>query len=73
MSINISQYEKEKLSRICSYRICTKETKNEYESAVVNEAKVFEPLRLYYNCISGNTRGRIEFCCTSSRVGKALS
>ena len=45
-----SQYEKEnrsKLFKICSYGIFSKEHKNEFETAVVNEPSVFEQLRFY--------------------------
>ena len=46
----ISQYEKENhptLSQICSYGIFSKGPKNEFETAVVNEVSVFEPLKFY--------------------------
>ena len=46
----ISQYEKEnhpQLSQICSYGICSKGPKNEFETAVVNEPSVFELLKFY--------------------------
>ena len=46
----ISQYEKEnpsKLSLICSYGFLSKGPKNEFETAVVNEPSVFEPLKIY--------------------------
>ena len=46
----ISQYIKEnhpKLSQICNYRICFKGPKNEFETSVVNEPSVFEPLKFY--------------------------
>ena len=49
----VSQYKKEnhpKLSQICNYGICSKAPKNEFETAVVNEPSVFEPLKFY--CIS---------------------
>ena len=36
-----------KLSQICNYRICSKGLKNEFETAVVNEPSVFEPLKFY--------------------------
>ena len=47
----ISQCKKENhpKSQICNYRICSKEPKNEFETAVVNEASVFEPLK--FDCI----------------------
>ena len=38
------------LSQICSYGILFKGLKNEFETAVVNEPSVFEPLKFY--CIS---------------------
>ena len=46
----VYQYEKEnhpKLSQICSYGICSKGLKKEFETAVVNEPSVFEPLKFY--------------------------
>ena len=47
-----SQYGKEnhlKLSQIRSYAIFSKGSKNEFESAVVNEPSVVEPLKVYCN------------------------
>ena len=44
------QYEKEKypkLFQICSYGIFSMGLKNEFETAVVNEPSVFEPLKFY--------------------------
>ena len=35
------------LSQICSYGIFSKGLKNEFETAVVNEPSVFEPLKFY--------------------------
>ena len=46
----ISQYKKEnypKSSQICSYGICSKGLQKEFETAVVNEPSVFEPLKFY--------------------------
>ena len=46
----IFQYKKEnipKLSQICNYGIFSKGLKNEFETAVVNEPSVFEPLKFY--------------------------
>ena len=48
------QYEIEnrhKLTQICSYGIFSKGLKNEFETAVVNEPSVFEPLKFYCNVI----------------------
>ena len=62
----IFQYKKEnipKLSQICNYGICSKGLKNEFETAVVNEPSVFEPLKFYciyknpYNTIKGKNMG----------------
>ena len=36
-----------KLSQICSYGIFSNGLKNEFETAVVNEPLVFEPLKFY--------------------------
>ena len=36
-----------KLPKICSYGILSKGLKNEFETAVVNESSVFEPLKFY--------------------------
>ena len=47
---SISQYERgnyPKLAQICSYGVCSKGPKNEFETAVVNEPSVFEPLKFY--------------------------
>ena len=44
------QYIKEnqiELSPICNYWIFSKGLKNEFETAVVNEPSVFEPLKFY--------------------------
>ena len=43
----IFQYKKEnipKLFQICNYGICSKGLKNEFETAMVNEPSVFDPL-----------------------------
>ena len=51
------QYEKEKhpkLSQICSYGFFSKGLKNEFETAMVNEPSVFEPLKFYCICIGQN-------------------
>ena len=56
----ISQYKKEnhpKLSQICNYGICSKGTKKEFESAVVNEPSVFQPLKFFCRFIQN---ARIE-------------
>ena len=36
-----------KLSHICNYGICSKGLKQKFETAVVNEPSVFEPLKFY--------------------------
>ena len=41
-----------KLSHICNYGICSKGPKNEFETAMVNEPSVFEPLKFYCICLS---------------------
>ena len=45
----ISQYKKEyhPISQICNYGICSKGFKKEFETDVVNEPSVFEPLNFY--------------------------
>ena len=54
----ISQYIKKgnhpKLFQICSYGISSKGPKNEFETAVIYEPSVFEPLQFY--CILQNFR-----------------
>ena len=48
----ISQYEKEnhpKLPIICSYGIFSMGPKNKFETAMVNEPSVLEPLKFYCN------------------------
>ena len=46
---NIKKENIPKLSQICNYGICSKGLKNEFETAVVNEPSVFEPLKFYYS------------------------
>ena len=48
--LNIKKEYHPKLSQICNYGICSKGLKNEFETAVVNEPSVFEPLKL--DCIT---------------------
>ena len=52
----ISQYEKEnhpKLPQICRCGIFSKGPKNEFETAMVNEPSVFEPLKFYCKYFPG--------------------
>ena len=42
-----SKKKHHKLSQICSYGFFSKVLKNEFETAVVNEPSVFEPLKFY--------------------------
>ena len=45
-----AQYKNEnhpKLCQIYNYEICSKGPKNEFETAVVSEPSVFEPLKFY--------------------------
>ena len=44
---NIKKTNTMNYPRICSYKIFFKGLKNEFESAVVNEPSVFEPLKFY--------------------------
>ena len=46
---DIKKENRPKLSHICSFRIFSKGLKNEFETAVVNEPSVFEPLKFYSN------------------------
>ena len=51
-NITISQCKKEnrpKSSQICNYGICSKVSKHMFETAVVNEPSVYEPLKFYCN------------------------
>ena len=67
-----------KLTQICSYGIFSKGLKNEFETAVVNEPSVFEPLKFYCICntnekvIQSNFNGSNTFGTMqiSSRQGK---
>ena len=57
-TIYISQIKKEnhsKLSQICNYGKCSKGPKNEFETAVVKEPSLFEPLKFY--CIFHTEHG----------------
>ena len=44
-----------KLSQICSYGIFSKGLENEFETAMVNEPSVFEPLKVYYTIIQSKS------------------
>ena len=44
---NMNKKNTLKLSKICSYGLFSKGLKNEFETAVVNEPLVFEPLKFY--------------------------
>ena len=45
---NVKQKNHLKFSHICSYVIFSTGLKNKFETAVVNEPSVFEPLKVYY-------------------------
>ena len=45
--LSIKKENHPKLSQICNYRIYFKGPKNEFETALVNEPSVFEPLKFY--------------------------
>ena len=47
---NMKKKKHLKLSQICSYGIISKGLTNEFETAVVNEPSVFEPLK--FDCIN---------------------
>ena len=67
----IPQYKKEnhpKLSQICNYGICSKGPKNEFETAVVNELSVFEPLKFY--CIATDRSQQMVFVIPSASFGR---
>ena len=49
---NIITKNHPKLPEVCSYEIFSKGLKNQFETAVVNEPSVFEPLKFY--CIRFN-------------------
>ena len=44
---NINTKNHSKSSQVCSYEIFSKGLKNEFETAVVKESPVFEPLKFY--------------------------
>ena len=44
---NMKKDKHSKLSQICSYGVFRMGLKNEFETAVVNEPSVFEPLNFY--------------------------
>ena len=46
---NMNKNKHPKLSQICSYGFFSKGPKNAFETAVVNEPSVFEPLKFYCN------------------------
>ena len=52
--------KRHELSQICSYGLFSKVLKNEFETAVVNEPAVFEPLKFY--CIYKFVSLDLIFC-----------
>ena len=48
--LNVKKENHPKLSQISNFGICSKGPKNEFETAVVNEPSVFEPLK--FHCMS---------------------
>ena len=50
---NMNKKKHPKLSPVCSYGIFSKGIKNKFETAMVNEPSVFEPLKFYCFFISG--------------------
>ena len=62
---NMKKGNHPKLSQICSYEICSKGPKNEFETVVVNGPSVFEPLKFYciFTEISRVTqKNALRFC-----------
>ena len=59
---NMKKGNHPKLSQICSYEICSKGPKNEFETVVVNGPSVFEPLKGQDPHIRG-------FCIITSLIG----
>ena len=57
-----------KLSQICTYGILSKGLKNEFETAMVHEPSVFEPLKVY--CILSQTI--TEKTCTEAQTDLRL-
>ena len=55
---NLKKENHPNLSQICNYGIFCKGLKNEFETAMVNEPSVFEPLKFYCICLS------LAFACT---------
>ena len=51
---NMEKEQHPKLFQLCSNRIYSKGLKNEFETAVVNEPSVFEPLKFYCTNITNS-------------------
>ena len=47
MSTHNKKENQPKLSQICNYGICSKGPKNTFETAVLNEPSVLQPLKFY--------------------------
>ena len=52
-----------KLFQICRYWIFSKGLKNEFETAVVNEPSVFEPLKVYCDTMISILSGKAIYFC----------
>ena len=60
---NINKKKNPKLSQICIYGMFSKGLKNEFETVMVNESSVFEPLKLYCFWSRTHTRVRENLSC----------
>ena len=54
---NMNQKKHPNLSKICSYGLFSKGLKKEFETAVVNELSVFEPMK--FSCITVISSGDV--------------
>ena len=54
--LNINKKKHPKLFQICSYGLFSKGLETEFETAVVNELSVYEPLKFYCTTVSSTYR-----------------
>ena len=59
---NMNKNKHPKLSQICSYGYFSKVLKNAFETAVVNEPSVFEPLKFYCIMLTVKPGKQTAFC-----------
>ena len=69
---SIYKHNYPKLSKICSFGIFSKGLKNEFETSLVNEPSVFEPVKFYCICTNAQKSVLKSFMVLSNTITDKL-